>query len=219
MGDSPVQARPERLSNLPNEPSLREAKHRVDFSTSSPQTNDDETLAETLLNIKKRASKDKEKAIMQESESLKKIKKKEIMQISLDEEVFSDFEEGDMKIMFEPDDDDDEVLKNHHSQELIEWKLYDSCGVYALILGEVSIHMLVEKKYLLPQDTLRRMLQWKLYVNYNVTEMAYELLSKISRFLSASVGLSFARSSIRVSFKLLLHGGLELSAGPPSDVK
>nr|GFC80103.1 hypothetical protein [Tanacetum cinerariifolium] len=62
---------------------------------------------------------------------------------------------GDMKIMFELDDDDDEVWKNHHSQELIEWKLYDSYGVYSLMLGEVSIHMLVEKKYLLPQDTLR----------------------------------------------------------------
>ncbi|GJU09485.1 hypothetical protein Tco_1131881 [Tanacetum coccineum] len=69
-----------------------------------------------------------------------------------------------------------QVWKNHHSQELIEWKLYDSCGVHSLMLGEVSIHMLVEKKYPLPHDTLTRMLQWKLHVNYNVTEMAYELL-------------------------------------------
>ncbi|GJU28098.1 hypothetical protein Tco_1166719, partial [Tanacetum coccineum] len=82
---------------------------------------------------------------------------------------------GDMKIMFQPDDDD-AVWKNHHSQELIEWKLYDSCGVYSLMLGEVSIHMLVEKKYPLLQDTLTRMLQWKLHVNYDVTKMAYELL-------------------------------------------
>ncbi|GJV41722.1 integrase, catalytic region, zinc finger, CCHC-type containing protein [Tanacetum coccineum] len=44
------------------------------------------------------------------------------------------------------------------------------------MLGEVSIHMLVEKKYPLPQDTLTRMLQWKLHVNNDVTEMAYELL-------------------------------------------
>ncbi|GJY68186.1 putative ribonuclease H-like domain-containing protein [Tanacetum coccineum] len=89
---------------------------------------------------------------------------------------------GDMKIMFEPNDDD-AVWKNHHSQELIEWKLYDSCGVYSLMQGEVSIHMLVEKKYPLPQDTLMRMLQWKLHVNYNVTEMAYELLSTAKRRL------------------------------------
>ncbi|GJW97040.1 putative ribonuclease H-like domain-containing protein [Tanacetum coccineum] len=44
------------------------------------------------------------------------------------------------------------------------------------MLGEVSIHMLVEKKYPLPQDTLMRMLQWKLHVKYNVTKMAYGLL-------------------------------------------
>ncbi|GJR30512.1 hypothetical protein Tco_1106744 [Tanacetum coccineum] len=73
---------------------------------------------------------------------------------------------GYMKIMFEPNNDD-AVWKNHHSQELIEWKLYDSCGVHSLMLGEVSIHILVEKKYPLPQDTLTRMLQWKLHVNYD----------------------------------------------------
>nr|GFA91599.1 hypothetical protein [Tanacetum cinerariifolium] len=56
---------------------------------------------------------------------------------------------GDMKIMFEPNSDD-EVRKNHHSQELIECRLYDSCGVNSLMLGEVSIHMLIEKKYPLP---------------------------------------------------------------------
>ncbi|GJZ55037.1 hypothetical protein Tco_0610230 [Tanacetum coccineum] len=56
---------------------------------------------------------------------------------------------GDLKIMFEPDSDD-EVWKNHQNQELIEWKLYDSYGVHSLMLGEVSIHMLVEKKYPLP---------------------------------------------------------------------
>ncbi|GJU99796.1 hypothetical protein Tco_1329067 [Tanacetum coccineum] len=81
----------------------------------------------------------------------------------------------DMKVMFEPNSDD-AVWKNHNSQDFIEWKLYDSCGVHLLMLGEVSIHMLVEKKYPLLQGTLTRMLRWKLHVNYNVTEMAYELL-------------------------------------------
>nr|GEU40825.1 hypothetical protein [Tanacetum cinerariifolium] len=69
-------------------------------------------------------------------------------------------------------------------QEFIEWKLCDSCEVYSLMLGEVSIHMLVEKKYPLPHDTLRRMLQWKLHVNYNVTEMAYKLLRFIKSQLN-----------------------------------
>ncbi|GJZ01033.1 hypothetical protein Tco_0518994 [Tanacetum coccineum] len=82
---------------------------------------------------------------------------------------------GDMKIMLELDKDD-LVWKNHHSQELIEWKLYDSCGVHSLMLTDVTIHMLVEKKYPLPQETLARMLRWNLHVNNDVTEMAYEFL-------------------------------------------
>nr|GEU34462.1 retrovirus-related Pol polyprotein from transposon TNT 1-94 [Tanacetum cinerariifolium] len=306
MGDSPFQARPERLSTVSNEPPLgkdkvtnleneltrtkavynkalitltkrvkkleKKLKHRRRRRAVIDSSKDEEAISKgrhmrqlgikwilvllvlkqmmmkLLLNIKKNAAKDKRKAIMQESEPSKKIKKKKMIQISLDEEiaqsirkfvpmesegqapdskagegsskeesskkaggrlkrktskarddkdkrqkkqddlekltlmdymeVISDSKEGDIKIMFKPDDDDDddEVWKNHHSQELIEWKLYDSCGVHSLMLGEVSIHMLVEKKYPLPHDTLTRMLQWKLHVNYNVTEMGYELL-------------------------------------------
>nr|GEU45626.1 putative ribonuclease H-like domain-containing protein [Tanacetum cinerariifolium] len=143
----PVQARPERLSNLPNEPSLEESntsrseegsmqllelidictklsekvttleneltstkavyntalitltkrvkklekkiKHKrrraVIESSKDEEANDDETLAETLLNIKMSAAKDKGKAIMQEFEPPKEIKKKEMTQISLDD--------------------------------------------------------------------------------------------------------------------------------------
>nr|GEX37904.1 hypothetical protein [Tanacetum cinerariifolium] len=150
---SPIQARPERLSNLPNEPPLGEGNtsrsgegkdeeasldkedspkqgrmikeidenenvnlvksskqgeaheivgHRiksddtkvVDFSTASPQKDNDEiTLIETLVNIKKSATKDKGKAIMQGFKPPKKIKKKEMIQISLDEEIAQRFYE------------------------------------------------------------------------------------------------------------------------------
>nr|GEX29269.1 ribonuclease H-like domain-containing protein [Tanacetum cinerariifolium] len=66
----------------------------VDFNTASPQTDNDEiTLVETLVNIKKSAAKAKGKAIMQESEPPKKIKKKEMIQISLDEEITQRFYE------------------------------------------------------------------------------------------------------------------------------
>ncbi|GJZ48382.1 hypothetical protein Tco_0602214 [Tanacetum coccineum] len=85
---------------------------------------------------------------------------------------------GDMKIMFDPDENG-EIWKNHNSQELIEWKLYEFCGVHSLMLREVTIYMLVEKKYPLPRDTLTRMLRWKLHVNYEIPEMAYELLKFI----------------------------------------
>nr|GEU93741.1 hypothetical protein [Tanacetum cinerariifolium] len=48
---------------------------------------DDATLAETLLNIKRSTAKDKGKGIMQETELLKKIKKREMIQLSLNEEL------------------------------------------------------------------------------------------------------------------------------------
>ncbi|GJZ42874.1 reverse transcriptase domain-containing protein [Tanacetum coccineum] len=57
------------------------AEHNME---SKHDDDDDRTLAETLLNIKRSAAKGK--AIMQESEPPKKIKKKEMIQISLDEE-------------------------------------------------------------------------------------------------------------------------------------
>ncbi|GJT11305.1 hypothetical protein Tco_0858347 [Tanacetum coccineum] len=60
----------------------------VDFSTTNPQNDEDEVnLTETLVNIKMSATKDKGKAIMQESEPPKKLKKKEMIQIGHDEEL------------------------------------------------------------------------------------------------------------------------------------
>nr|GEU64075.1 putative ribonuclease H-like domain-containing protein [Tanacetum cinerariifolium] len=52
---------------------------------------DDETLTETLLNIKRSSAKDKGKGIMQETELPKKLKKKEMIQLSLDEELAQKF--------------------------------------------------------------------------------------------------------------------------------
>nr|GEV68497.1 ribonuclease H-like domain-containing protein [Tanacetum cinerariifolium] len=64
------------------------AKHRMEFSTASPETVNDETLAETLLNIKRSAAEYKKKGSMQKPDLPKKIKKKrERIQLSLDEEL------------------------------------------------------------------------------------------------------------------------------------
>nr|GEV56518.1 hypothetical protein [Tanacetum cinerariifolium] len=72
-------------------------EHRINFSTASPQTSDDdETLAETLLNLKRSAAKDKGKAIIQESKSPKKIKKKEMMQITNSEAGEGSSKEGEI---------------------------------------------------------------------------------------------------------------------------
>nr|GEZ29656.1 hypothetical protein [Tanacetum cinerariifolium] len=63
------------------------AKHRSEYSTASPQTVDDETLAKTLLNIKRSTTEDKGKGIMQEPDLPKKIKERERIQLSFDEEL------------------------------------------------------------------------------------------------------------------------------------
>nr|GEU82814.1 hypothetical protein [Tanacetum cinerariifolium] len=56
--------------------------------TAEPLKNNDEaTLVKTLLNIKRSTAKDKGKSIMQETELPKKIKKREMIQLSLNEEL------------------------------------------------------------------------------------------------------------------------------------
>nr|GEX66619.1 retrovirus-related Pol polyprotein from transposon TNT 1-94 [Tanacetum cinerariifolium] len=68
------------------------ARHRMESDDTIPQkANNEITLAETSVNIKISATKDKGKAIIQESEPPNKIKKKEMMQISLDEEIAQRF--------------------------------------------------------------------------------------------------------------------------------
>ncbi|GJZ58032.1 hypothetical protein Tco_0613526 [Tanacetum coccineum] len=67
-------------------------------STASPQRNadttaDDLTLAETLMEIRKSAAKDKGKAKMDETESPRKMKQRERVQISRDEEVAQKLQE------------------------------------------------------------------------------------------------------------------------------
>ncbi|GJZ83829.1 hypothetical protein Tco_0649002 [Tanacetum coccineum] len=89
---------------------------------------------------------------------------------------------GDLKILFEPDDED-EVWRNQHEYNLISWRLFDSCGIHNLLMNNgIVIHMMIEKKYPLTQEMLSKMLSRKLEVDY-VNEMAFELLRKFLRAL------------------------------------
>nr|GEV26002.1 hypothetical protein [Tanacetum cinerariifolium] len=78
---------------------------------------------------------------------------------------------GDLKTMFEPHVED-QVWKKQHGYKVLEWNLYDSCGVHSLRMQSVHIYMLVEKKYLLTAATLTDMLNKKLQTDH-FTEMAY----------------------------------------------
>ena len=88
---------------------------------------------------------------------------------------------GDLKTMFEPDPEDD-IWKNLHDQEFIEWRLFDSCGVHTVWLGDIRISMLVEKKYPLPKELMKTMLLKRLRLERE-SEMAFELI----RFIRSQV--------------------------------
>ncbi|GJW18923.1 hypothetical protein Tco_0026359 [Tanacetum coccineum] len=88
---------------------------------------------------------------------------------------------GDLKTMFEPHVQD-QVWKNQQNYKVLDWKLYDSCGVHSLRMQHVYIHMLVEKKYPLIPSTITDMLNKKLQVDY-FSKMAYQLLKLLTKQL------------------------------------
>ncbi|GJY87250.1 putative ribonuclease H-like domain-containing protein [Tanacetum coccineum] len=82
---------------------------------------------------------------------------------------------GDLKTLIEPNEED-EIWRNQQDWNLINWKLHNFCGVHVLLMDTgLVIHMMVEKKYPLSQDTLSKMLSRRLEVDYQ-SEMGYELI-------------------------------------------
>ncbi|GJV93886.1 hypothetical protein Tco_1541699 [Tanacetum coccineum] len=88
---------------------------------------------------------------------------------------------GNLKTMFEPHVED-AVWRNQQGYKVLEWKLYDSCGVHSLMMQYVHIYMLVEKKYPFALLTLSMMLEKKLKIDYE-SEIAYQLLKFIIKQL------------------------------------
>ncbi|GJR62370.1 putative reverse transcriptase domain-containing protein [Tanacetum coccineum] len=68
----------------------------------------------------------------------------------------------------------DAVWKKQQGYKVLNWKLYDSCGVHSVMLQSVQIYMLVEKKYPLTLSTLSMMLEKKLQID-SESKMAYQL--------------------------------------------
>ncbi|GJV05925.1 putative ribonuclease H-like domain-containing protein [Tanacetum coccineum] len=88
---------------------------------------------------------------------------------------------GDLKTMFEPHVED-KVWRNQQEYKVLDWKLYDSCGVHPLRMQHMQIYMLVEKKYPLTPSTLSMMLEKKLMIDYE-SKIAYQLLKFIIKQL------------------------------------
>ncbi|GJZ36206.1 hypothetical protein Tco_0582023 [Tanacetum coccineum] len=74
---------------------------------------------------------------------------------------------GDLKTMFEPHVED-KVWRNQQDYKVLNWKLYESCGVHSLRMQHVKIHMLVEKKYPLAPSNTTMMVEKKLMIDYEV---------------------------------------------------
>ncbi|GJY84845.1 hypothetical protein Tco_0498871 [Tanacetum coccineum] len=76
-----------------------------------------------------------------------------------------------------------EIWRNQQDWNLINWKLHNFGGIHMLLMDNgLVIHMMVEKKYPLSQDTLSKMLSRRLEVDHQ-SEMGYELI----RFVKSQV--------------------------------
>ncbi|GJR01779.1 hypothetical protein Tco_0524763 [Tanacetum coccineum] len=84
---------------------------------------------------------------------------------------------------------EDSVWKNQQGLvKLLNWKLYDSCGVYCVTMQNILYYLLVEKMYPLTKHTLHQMFNdVKLQVDYEC-EMAFELLRLVKKQLKEGYG-------------------------------
>ncbi|GJQ89161.1 hypothetical protein Tco_0000300 [Tanacetum coccineum] len=86
---------------------------------------------------------------------------------------------GDLKTMFDPHVED-QVWRNQQDYRVLDWKIYDSCGVHSLRMQHMHIHMLVEKRYPLTPATFIDMLKLKLHCDH-FSEMVYHLLKLLTK--------------------------------------
>ncbi|GJQ89985.1 hypothetical protein Tco_0001124 [Tanacetum coccineum] len=86
-----------------------------------------------------------------------------------------------LKTMFEHHVKDN-VWKNQQGLvKVLNWKLYDSCGVHCVTMQNMLFYMLVKKIYPLTNHTLHQLFNdVKLQVNYEC-EMAFELLKLVKK--------------------------------------
>ncbi|GJX19149.1 hypothetical protein Tco_0221826 [Tanacetum coccineum] len=97
----------------------------------------------------------------------------------------------------------DQVWRNQQDYRVLDWKIYDSCGVHSLRMQHMHIHMLVEKRYPLTPATITDMLNKKLQCDH-FSEMLLmkklEILKKNIKFRGGLLGLK----DFMMIFKLLL---------------
>ncbi|GJT33757.1 ribonuclease H-like domain-containing protein [Tanacetum coccineum] len=98
---------------------------------------------------------------------------------------------GDLKMMFNPNEEDDIWLNQHH-YELLRWKLHEYSGVHSLFLDgtSIQINMLVDKKYPLKKEILKKMINLKIEAEEE-SNMASELIKFIKSQIAEQVNHKF----------------------------
>ncbi|GKA24471.1 hypothetical protein Tco_0710504 [Tanacetum coccineum] len=93
-----------------------------------------------------------------------------------------------LKTMFEHHVEDNVWKQQQGLVKVLNWKLYDSCGVHCVTMQSILYYLLVEKMYPLTNHTLHQMFNdVKLQVDYEC-EMAYELLRLVKKQLKEGYG-------------------------------
>ncbi|GKB95525.1 hypothetical protein Tco_0981662 [Tanacetum coccineum] len=88
-----------------------------------------------------------------------------------------------LKTMFEHHVEDNVWKNQQHLVKVLNWRLYDSCGVHCVTIQSIPFYLLVEKIYPLTNHTLHQMFNdVKLQVDYEC-EMAFELLRLVKKQL------------------------------------
>nr|GEV64723.1 hypothetical protein [Tanacetum cinerariifolium] len=94
-------------------------------------------------------------------------------------------EEVELKRLYEPDVEDQ--LWTHTQaliHDLVEWRLYDSCGVHHVLSGDQVIFLLVERDYPLRKGIAIVMIRNKLQVE-NYSQMENDLILKIHQIANS----------------------------------
>ncbi|GJU00070.1 hypothetical protein Tco_1110408 [Tanacetum coccineum] len=86
---------------------------------------------------------------------------------------------GDLRMIFDPNEEDD-IWLNQQYWELLRWKLHEYSGVHSLFLDgtSIQINMLVDKKYPLKKEILKKMINLKIEAEEE-SDMASELIKFI----------------------------------------
>ncbi|GKC37719.1 hypothetical protein Tco_1050103 [Tanacetum coccineum] len=112
-----------------------------------------------------------------------------------------------LKTMFEHHIEDEVWKRQQGLVKVLNWKLFDSCGVHCVIIQSIMFYLLVEKMYRLTNHTLHQMFNdVKLQVDYEY-EMAFDLLRLVKKQLKEDYILEWSEvfgSILLVIMKLLM---------------